>query len=53
MRGAEYVSTVCLEDLWRELDAWIYDHVVARGLRLSAFLKAKARLWHEICRTTS
>jgi non-specific serine/threonine protein kinase len=50
MSGAEYVSRDHLQQLWRDLDAWFRQQVKSHGQGLSAFLAARAPLWHQVGR---
>ena len=50
MPGAEYVSRNNLEDIWRDLDAWVRAQVASSRKGLSGFLKERAPLWHQVGR---
>lgn len=50
MQGAEYVTETALLGVWQELDVWVCNEVAAGGEGLSAFLKRRAPLWHQVGR---
>ncbi len=50
MQGAEYLSQDALENVWRDLDAWVRGRVASFGRGLSGFLKEHAPLWHQVGR---
>ncbi len=50
MPGAEYLSTGKLEQLWRELDAWLRNQVASHPQGLSGFLQEQAPVWHQVGR---
>ena len=49
MRGAEYLSTLVLQEIWTLLDHWVCEQVQAFG-GLAAFLASKAPQWHQVGR---
>lgn len=50
MPGAEYLDDSLLERVWQQLDAWVREEVVRYDDGLSAFLKKRAPLWHQVGR---
>jgi len=50
MQGAEYLSEATLLDAWKDLDVWARGAITAGGEGLSAFLKRRAPLWHQVGR---
>jgi len=50
MRGAEYLSTGVLQDLWIDLDAWVRQEVTSSASGLGRWLKKQAPLWHQVGR---
>ena len=50
MQGAEYLCETALAGVWRNLDAWVQQEIVAGDDGLSGFLKRRAPLWHQIGR---
>ena len=50
MQGAEYLTEAALQDVWRDLDAWVRGQVASFGQGLSGFLKQRAPLWHQVGR---
>ncbi|MBL7044912.1 MAG: DEAD/DEAH box helicase [Pirellulaceae bacterium] len=50
MQGAEYLTTGGLENIWRDLDAWVRVQIASSGEGLSGFLKQRAPLWHQVGR---
>ena len=52
MPGAEYVSRDHLEEIWRDLDAWVCGQITSSREGLSGFLKERAPLWHQVGRVS-
>ena len=50
MQGAEYVSAARLEQIWRDLDAWVGARVASDRKGLSGFLEARAPAWRQVGR---
>lgn len=50
MVGAEYLSQEVLESLWLELDQWVRAQVASFEGALTAFLRKRAPLWHQVGR---
>jgi SNF2 family DNA or RNA helicase len=49
MRGAEYLSTQRLNDIWFWLDGWVCTRIRQHG-SLGAFLEKNAPRWHQVGR---
>ncbi len=49
MRGAEYLSTSVLQEIWTLLDRWVCEQIQAFG-SLAGFLAEKAPQWHQVGR---
>ena len=50
MQGAEYLTDSLLQSLWQDLDEWTRHEVASFQQGLSAFLKRRAPLWHQVGR---
>jgi len=50
MQGAEYLSPESLRRVWSDLDAWARREIAACDGGLTAFLKRRAPLWHQVGR---
>ncbi|MCF6228287.1 MAG: DEAD/DEAH box helicase [Planctomycetes bacterium] len=50
MQGGEYLTIDLLQDIWRELDSWIWEQVIASDHGLSDWLKTNAPHWHQVGR---
>lgn len=50
MQGAEYLTSDALAEVWSDLDAWVRAEGAADDGGLTAFLKRRAPLWHQVGR---
>jgi len=50
MHGGEYLSHDTLQAVWSHLDAWVRETVQDTAGGLPAFLRARARSWHQVGR---
>ena len=52
MHGAEYLTDAALENVWRDLDAWVRNQITSSRQDLAGFLKQRAPLWHQVGRVS-
>lgn len=50
MQGAEYLAEETLLAIWQDLDQWAREQIESAGQGLSAFLRERAPLWHQVGR---
>ena len=50
MRGGEYLNAEVLRAVWVDLDGWVRQQVGASGGGLSAWLRRRAPMWHQVGR---
>ena len=50
MQGAEYLTGSVLDGIWQDLDSWARSEIASSEKGLSAFLRERAPVWHQVGR---